>query len=133
MPPERPAADEVRAWLHRDPYSAAEAREHVRRLARERDLDVRKLQSALLVTTELVTNALRHGEGDIELILRLDHEVLNVEVVDEGEGAGRGVRRRDEDEVGGWGLQIVDRLADRWGVFEGTTHVWAELSLQSAP
>lgn len=133
MPPERPAADEVRALLRRDPYSAAEAREHVRRLVRERDLDVRKLQSALLVTTELVTNALRHGEGDIELILRLDHEVLNVEVVDEGDGAGRGVRRRDEDEVGGWGLQIVDRLTDRWGVFEGTTHVWAELSLQPAP
>jgi hypothetical protein len=29
--------------------------------------------------------------------------------------------------VGGWGLSIVDALASRWGVHEGTTHVWFEL------
>ena len=28
---------------------------------------------------------------------------------------------------GGWGLHLVDQVAQRWGVHEGSTHVWFEL------
>jgi hypothetical protein len=27
------------------------------------------------------------------------------------------------------GLDVVDQLTSRWGVYEGSTHVWFELSL----
>jgi hypothetical protein len=38
-------------------------------------------------------------------------------------------RAHDAADDGGWGLQIVGRLVTEWGVFEGTTHVWARLPL----
>ena len=81
---------------------------------------------ALLVVSELVTNAYEHGTGKIELKLRIVDDELQVEVTDEGRGAAVGIREHDIDE-GGLGLRIVDQLANRWGVYEGTTHVWAKL------
>jgi hypothetical protein len=36
-------------------------------------------------------------------------------------------RAREFAQVGGNGLRIVDAEATRWGVHEGTTHVWFEL------
>jgi serine/threonine-protein kinase RsbW len=84
----------------------------------------------MLVVSELVTNAFLHGRGNIELRLRVQRpQRLVVEVVDEGRDAALEVREHDPQADGGWGLQIVDELALRWGAFEGTTHVWAELPL----
>jgi anti-sigma regulatory factor (Ser/Thr protein kinase) len=87
------------------------------------------LDEALLVTTELVANALRHGEGAIALRLRGDDDRLRVEVLDEGTGATSRVCVRVPDATGGWGLHIVEDISLRWGCFEGTTHVWAEIAL----
>jgi anti-sigma regulatory factor (Ser/Thr protein kinase) len=81
-----------------------------------------------LVATELVENALVHGNGRIVLRLDCRPATLRVEVTDEGEHAAIKIRTRGK-EIGGWGLVLVDRLSDRWGAFEGTTHVWAELPL----
>jgi hypothetical protein len=36
---------------------------------------------------------------------------------------------RAADRDGGWGLPLVEHLADRWGTFQGSTHVWFELDL----
>ncbi len=33
----------------------------------------------------------------------------------------------DHLEPGGWGLHLVEALTDRWGVYEGSTHVWFEI------
>lgn len=41
--------------------------------------------------------------------------------------AERTLRQREFDQVGGWGLEIVEELASCWGVHEGTTHVRFEL------
>lgn len=89
----------------------------------------RTLDDVKLVATELVENALIHGHGRI--VLRLDPrpEVLRLEVTDEGEDAAIEIREHGLD-IGGWGLVLVDRLATRWGAFEGTTHVWAELPVR---
>ncbi len=87
------------------------------------------LERALLVTSELVTNALVHGEGGIELRLGRRGDRVRIEVVDEGSGAVPAIREQAGDETGGWGLRIVDQLALHWGCFEGTTHVWAELAV----
>lgn len=91
------------------------------------DIDADLLDDAELLVSELVTNALRHGRGGVELHAALDDNRLFVEVVDEGTGFERTLRRSEFDQVGGWGLEIVEELASRWGVHEGTTHVWFEL------
>ncbi|MBV9838115.1 MAG: ATP-binding protein [Solirubrobacterales bacterium] len=86
-----------------------------------------ELESAKLCISELVTNALVHGRGTIRLRLALDEDKLLVEVIDEGAGFEREVRVEDFEQLGGWGLTIVDAVSSRWGVHDGTTHVWFEL------
>jgi hypothetical protein len=47
-------------------------------------------------------------------------------------GRGRAARITEQgpDEVGGFGLSLVEQVSAAWGAYEGTTHVWAELSLR---
>jgi anti-sigma regulatory factor (Ser/Thr protein kinase) len=85
------------------------------------------LHSAQLMASELVTNAYVHGHGAIELRAELDEDRLLVEVIDEGAGFERAVGASSIDAVGGRGLSIVEAEASRWGIHEGTTHVWFEL------
>ncbi|HLY48411.1 MAG TPA: ATP-binding protein [Solirubrobacteraceae bacterium] len=87
----------------------------------------RELDTAKLLISELVTNAVVHGEGSITMRVDLDASRLLVEVIDEGTGFERAVRARHLPQDGGWGLKLVDSEASRWGIREGTTHVWFEL------
>lgn len=91
------------------------------------DLTREELGSAQLVVSELVTNAVVHGRGRVVLRADLDEDRVLVEVIDDGQGFERTVRQRDFESVGGRGLGIVDVVASRWGIHEGTTHVWFEL------
>ncbi len=84
---------------------------------------------AITVVSELVNNAVLHGHGRIELVVEVERGVLHVEVVDDGTGQAPAIREQGRDTVGGWGLRLVDDLSVRWGAFEGTTHVWAEIAL----
>lgn len=91
-------------------------------------LEADQLRTVRLLTSELVTNALLHGAGSITLRASLGDHRLHVEVIDEGDGLhGTPPARHDPDRVGGYGLQIVDSEASRWGIGHGTTHVWFEL------
>ncbi|WP_189295180.1 ATP-binding SpoIIE family protein phosphatase, partial [Streptomyces albospinus] len=89
-----------------------------------------------LLVSELVTNALRHGHGEIRLRLLLDRTLV-CEVWDADLAQPRRRRARDTDE-GGRGLQLVGLLSERWGsrrTPRGKT-VWFELALpdgESAP
>jgi anti-sigma regulatory factor (Ser/Thr protein kinase) len=85
------------------------------------------LERVRLLVSELVTNAVVHGQGTITLRATDADGRLLVEVIDQGSGFERKIRARDFDEIGGHGLGIVDSQASRWGVHEGTTHVWFEL------
>lgn len=70
---------------------------------------------AQLLTSELVTNALAHGTGEIHLRVADEKGHLRVEVSDEARVAPR---RRDvgtQDESGR-GLMLVERLSAAWGV-----------------
>jgi anti-sigma regulatory factor (Ser/Thr protein kinase) len=80
-----------------------------------------------LVATELVDNAYLHGRGAIRLSLESAGDRVRVEVIDEGEGQAIKIREETEAGEGGYGLRVVERLAEAWGAHEGTTHVWAEL------
>jgi anti-sigma regulatory factor (Ser/Thr protein kinase) len=94
------------------------------------------LDDARLVMSEVVTNALLHGdlqpEKDvIRLVIDADESWLHVEV--EQRTVARGVQpvkpyAYAPDRVGGFGLHIVDALADDWGVEPGPPgYVWFEL------
>jgi anti-sigma regulatory factor (Ser/Thr protein kinase) len=86
-----------------------------------------------LLVTELVTNAVRHGGvgRDTPLGLEFRHEAgrVRVEVVDSGTEFESPSRPTDGDSSGGWGLLLVDRIAERWGVCRTSAGkcVWFEL------
>jgi anti-sigma regulatory factor (Ser/Thr protein kinase) len=92
-------------------------------------LRAQDLQSLLLVLSELVTNAVVHGEGDVTVAAILREERARLEVSDGApEWRIGGTTPRAE---GGRGLRIVEALADRWSVDHtaaGKT-VWAELTV----
>jgi anti-sigma regulatory factor (Ser/Thr protein kinase) len=91
------------------------------------DLASDELHRMKLLASELVTNAVLHGHGKITLRAQLDDDRALVEVIDEGSGFEHEIRRREFDDLHGRGLAIVDSESSRWGVHEGTTHVWFEL------
>jgi anti-sigma regulatory factor (Ser/Thr protein kinase) len=92
------------------------------------------LDDAMLLTSELVNNAVTHTEGDSELRAYYDtlRGQLRVEVSDK---SSRVPRIRDDDSstsVGGRGLRIVDTVAARWGTspLPSGKSVWFELGLR---
>jgi anti-sigma regulatory factor (Ser/Thr protein kinase) len=91
------------------------------------DLDSLVRETAQLLVSELVTNAIVHGRGRVEVHAELDRDRLIVEVIDEGPGFTSTVRERDPDTAGGCGLRIVEKEAIRWGIREGAAEVWFEL------
>ncbi|WP_370147447.1 SpoIIE family protein phosphatase [Streptacidiphilus sp. EB129] len=121
--------DAVGDWtLPSEPTSVARARELACAWLLSRGLDD-LIDTTELLVSELATNALRHGRGDIRLRLLRD-TTLVCEVWDNGYAQPRQRRARDTDE-GGRGLQLVSLLADRWGSRRTPTGktVWFELGL----
>jgi serine phosphatase RsbU (regulator of sigma subunit)/anti-sigma regulatory factor (Ser/Thr protein kinase) len=122
--------DHVGDWtLEPQPTSVARARELARDQLLAWGLDGLVDTTELLVS-ELVTNALRHGYGDIRLRLLLDRTLV-CEVWDSALLQPRRRRARDTDE-GGRGLQLVAMLSQSWGsrrTHRGKT-VWFELALR---
>jgi anti-sigma regulatory factor (Ser/Thr protein kinase) len=92
------------------------------------------LEDATLLVSELVTNAVRHapGEGrpEIELRLKVDPSRVRVIVSDPGRGFVAEPRLPTAAESSGWGLYLVDRIADRWGVItKDRSEVWFEIDV----
>ncbi|WP_277439900.1 SpoIIE family protein phosphatase [Streptomyces sp. SPB162] len=125
-------ADSVGDWtLEPHPASVARAREHARERLVSWGLD-ELVDTTELLVSELVTNALRHGDGDIRLRLLRDRTLV-CEVWDGALVQPRRRRARDTDE-GGRGLQLVSLLSESWGsrrTHRGKT-VWFELALPGA-
>ena len=96
------------------------------------------LENGKIVLSELVTNAVRYGadpdRGWVHVVVHRVPMGMRIEVTDSGESGGAPVLRADDaDRTSGWGLFLVARLADRWGVqSDRTTTVWCELDLSSA-
>jgi GAF domain-containing protein/anti-sigma regulatory factor (Ser/Thr protein kinase) len=88
------------------------------------------LDEALLLVTELVTNAIVHAGTDIELRIEPGDASLRVEVVDRSPGSLPVVRLApSETREGGRGVFLLDALADEWGTrhFSGGKSVWFHL------
>jgi integral membrane sensor domain MASE1/anti-sigma regulatory factor (Ser/Thr protein kinase) len=113
--------------------SAAQARAALAPLADE--LGAELYDDLRLLVTELVTNCVRHagltGPEPIHLRVLVKAGVLRVEVRDPGVGFEPRVVQPGPEQVGGWGLYIVEQLADRWGIRPegGGTAVWLEKDL----
>jgi anti-sigma regulatory factor (Ser/Thr protein kinase) len=109
--------------------AAGEARAALAAL--EGRIDGATLDDIRLLVSELITNSVRHAEADRDLVVlsvTAAGERVRVEVSDGGAGFRPGERSGDLEEPGGWGLHLVDRLADRWGVETGRrTRVWFEI------
>jgi anti-sigma regulatory factor (Ser/Thr protein kinase) len=90
-----------------------------------RSLDSQQRQDAALMVSELVTNAVVHGVGAISLRIDAEGDTVRIEVADDGNVA---VAPSPEPAAhGGWGLRIVEQLADDWRVLDGSTRVWFRL------
>ena len=106
--------------------SAARARALIsQRLA---DLPAESLEVVLLLTRELVTNAVRHARGPVGLHLDWSDRDVRVEVEDQSPERPV-VRPIDQEALNGRGLVLIDGLANGWGVqpTENGKRVWFSL------
>lgn len=85
--------------------------------------------TAELLVSELVTNALRHTRGPLRLNLQIRSDRLRCEVEDTN-SAGPIRRTVDADAEDGRGMELLDMLADAWGGTRTATGktVWFELT-----
>jgi anti-sigma regulatory factor (Ser/Thr protein kinase) len=112
--------------LSRDEHAPAGARAALGGF--ETVLDRERYDATRLLVSELVTNAVKYGgDGPVRLEVIAEGERLRAEVIDQGHGFFAPERVTGQE--GGFGLPLVEHLADRWGTFEGSTHVWFELDL----
>jgi anti-sigma regulatory factor (Ser/Thr protein kinase) len=116
-----------------DPVPSAPGHARHSLFSLSRTVSPEQLDELRLVVSELVTNSVQHaglGERDsITLSVEVLSNSVRVEVVD----GGHGFDEASEDPLGGlgWGLPIVDQLADRWGTERTSeTKVWAEFALR---
>jgi anti-sigma regulatory factor (Ser/Thr protein kinase) len=112
------------------PAAASTARQALGHL--RGDFDEPLMETMRLLVTELVANSVRHARAQIVSVKAVvTGSSIWLEVADEGPGFEiRGALQKGaESDESGWGLFLVERLANRWGVRrEGdATHVWFEL------
>lgn len=120
-------AEILELQLPRRSTSSGRARDAARRVLNE-ICDPQQLGDVLTVISELVTNAIRHTNGDCTLVLSHDGDQIVVEVRDSDTRAPQ--RSRDDGGLG-HGLGVVQSLASRWGIDRLTDGkcVWAELAV----
>jgi anti-sigma regulatory factor (Ser/Thr protein kinase) len=103
-----------RVQLATGPTAPAEARAHVRTAIRNWEVPVDPYVAALL-TSELVTNAIRHETGEtIMLAISCSRDRLRVDVHDTSRSVPAPVDAPADAEAGR-GLTLVATLADEWG------------------
>jgi anti-sigma regulatory factor (Ser/Thr protein kinase) len=110
--------------------AARRARAHVTSLCNEWHAE-EVADPAALVTSELVTNALLHGDGDPELVVQLTPDVLMISVGDASQrGTTASALPPSPIREHGRGLLLVDAVTDSWGVVpddRGGKVIWAAL------
>lgn len=94
-----------------------------------------RMNDFLLLVSELVTNSVRHAGpipvDSIDLVVHIDDTRARVEVHDPGPAFELAFRQPQPRDRSGWGLFLVDKVAQRWGVEQrATTNVaWFEMDL----
>jgi anti-sigma regulatory factor (Ser/Thr protein kinase) len=129
-----PPASPVCTWQLRDLAQLPQLRNDLRR---HTEADIRPGDSAgtdlrdqlVLAFDEMASNALRHGQGDVEAVLQLTEDSYLIEVSDQAAGAPPSPAVGRDPSEGGLGLYLIAELASRhgWYVSGGHKHVWALL------
>jgi len=123
------------------PLAASPASAKAARLAlSELPLSAETRDTAGLLATELITNAVRHADltedATIRVSVELDGAALRIAVCDPGRqfpGIRFAAGPTEPASPGGLGLVLVERLSSRWGLERGTgTRVWCELDPSAA-
>ncbi len=122
QPAQWPAAPETVLLARRRAATLLDADRHVPSVTRA---------DVLLVVSELVSNAVRHGVGPVEFGLDVGAAQVHIEVGDQGPSRPPPARKPAATSQNGRGLLIVDAIASAWGV---TAHdpgktVWADIAL----
>ncbi len=116
--------------FHCQPESVAGARRFVRDLLSDQPPET--VEAAELMTSELATNSVRHAQSDFELAIHRSRDEIRVEVSDYGQGqpVPRSPTAREQS---GRGLQIVQELAEEWGIapLPNGKLVWFTLPLRT--
>ena len=131
VPAEAPS---LRRSFEPKPGAASAARRALEGLQPQIDRDL--LERSSLALTEVVTNSVKHAgltaPDTIDLQVWLSQDLLRIEVTDNGPGFDLLSVGPDPNYAGpgGWGLGVVDQVANRWGVDPGqSTRVWLEFDL----
>jgi anti-sigma regulatory factor (Ser/Thr protein kinase) len=90
-------------------------------------------ETVRLLVSELVTNSVRHacadGRDPIVVRFAVGARSVRVAVTDHGPGFAPQIPHPDSESESGYGLYLVERLADRWGARDdGAMTVWFELA-----
>jgi anti-sigma regulatory factor (Ser/Thr protein kinase) len=97
------------------------------------ELPAARMRDVRLLVSELVTNAVRHAGivagAPIRMLIDTGDGCLRVEIADGGSGFEPGPPEPDPARASGWGLYLVEQLADRWGVepADPGTLIWFEI------
>jgi anti-sigma regulatory factor (Ser/Thr protein kinase) len=129
------AASASTLWLPVTARAATLARRQVADLGAAWPDELRDI--AVLLTSELVTNALRYGDGAICLTVRQTPGTVHIGIQDANPTTPRVITGRDATGERGRGMLLVDRLATRWGHTPSAVPpgkiVWFELDHPPAP
>ncbi|HWL97798.1 MAG TPA: ATP-binding protein [Nocardioidaceae bacterium] len=115
-------------YLDADPQAARRARSFVHHQCRAKGIEGDALDTAVLLTSEIVTNAWIHGRSAARLEVTTSADGLLVEVGDENSRLPELIEQ-DPEALNGRGLAIVSRLAADWGAHEDDWGkvVWFEI------
>ena len=131
--PTRSREEGFRLRIGGGPRAAGRARKELASL--ESELDGPILDTLRLLVTELVANSVRHaGAAAVELVVAIGSERVRVEICNPGAPFEPCVRDAGRESESGWGLFLVDRLSDGWGVVDdaGYQRVWFEITRRLA-
>lgn len=119
------------SWtVWRVPEAARHARRFVRRTLRSWGVSPDTEDAALLIVSELVTNALVHTDGQVRLDLSLVNHRLRLAVADASPRSPVKPTSIGWEATGGRGILLVEAVSAAWGTVpvSGGKQVWADLA-----
>jgi anti-sigma regulatory factor (Ser/Thr protein kinase) len=125
-------ANRIRMQFESGPAAASWARHAL--LSLDQRVEPLVMEDVRLLVSELVTNSVRHSSmsapDHVQLEVVVEDDTLRVQVADTGSGFEPRPRAPGASKAGGWGLFLVEKLSDRWGVASNhATQVWFEIDL----
>ncbi|MEU3841348.1 SpoIIE family protein phosphatase [Streptomyces sp. NPDC028635] len=125
----RPRRESWTVW--RVPQAVGHARRFARRTLRAWGVPASAVDAALLVVSELVTNALVHTGGQVRLSLTLVNHRLRIAVADASPRTPVKPTSIGWEATGGRGILLVEAVSDTWGAVpvSGGKQVWSEIDI----